>query len=501
MTSRLVENNYNNCEEIIKIKSLLMISSSIFYKYLTDIFKSIMENNEDKIYKEKFKHINIVLNEEQNQKRYDIIMVIKKFIIQNKINSNIFYNIIHLFDLLIIKNNKHKIFSSLEKLGLGALYICVKFFHENNSSSSISNKKYKSLYNNRYYSMQEIAKIEMLCLKLINYNLIKPSPIYFIEVLIMNEILHNSDLNNKNNNNFHDSFNHLCCLIFKNLDTIIINSNEYIKYNPFYLSCFIIGYSNNILNMEKFPKYLTTFCGLTNINFNEVYNELWSNYKNILNNNKNNGIIRDNLYLTNDSKQSELKNNLNRVDKGDILNIENNKIPSFRKFHSKLYINPFLDSKISLKNSKAKKNQSNDINIKKNTKYKIYSTHATKKNIPKNIHKKINNIYKFNPCIFTFNLNSTSNIGENNLLTKFKTSKCFKKSNDKITINKGTFFKNIKKYEPKNIDNLEEKNNEENKTSIVNSNNQNLKNNNSIQYIFQNKASNLFNNKKLNIEL
>ncbi len=177
MTSRLVENNYYNCEEIIKIKSLLMISSSIFYTknketYLTDIFKSIMGNNEDKIYKEKFKHINIVLNEEQNQKRYDIIMVIKKFIIQNKINSYIFYYIIHLFDLLIIKNNKNKIFSSLEKLGLGALYICVKFFHENNSSSSISNKKYKSLYNNRYYSMQEIAKIEMLCLKLINYNLI-----------------------------------------------------------------------------------------------------------------------------------------------------------------------------------------------------------------------------------------------------------------------------------------------------------------------------------------
>ncbi len=171
----------------------------------------------------------------------------------------------------------------------------------------------------------------------------------------MNEILHNLNVNNKNNNNFHDSFNHLYCLIFKNLDTIIINSNEYIKYNPFYLSCFLIGYSNNILNMEKFPKYLTTFCGLTNINFNEVYNELWSNYKNILNNNKNNGIIRDNLYLTNDSKQSELKNNLNRVDKGDILNIENNKIPSFRKFHSKLYINPFLNSKISLKNAKAKK--------------------------------------------------------------------------------------------------------------------------------------------------
>ena len=317
----------------------------------------------------------------------------------------------------------------------------------------------------------------------------------------MNEILHNLNVNNKNNNNFHDSFNHLYCLIFKNLDTIIINSNEYIKYNPFYLSCFIIGYSNNILNMEKFPKYLTTFCGLTNINFNEVYNELWSNYKNILNNNKNNGIIRDNLYLTNDSKQSELKNNLNRVDKVDILNIENNKIPSFRKFHSKLYLNPFLDSKISLKNAKAKKNQSNDINIKKNTKYKIYSTHATKKNIPKNIHKKINNIYKFNPCLFTFNFNSTSNIAENNPLTKFKTSKCFKKSNDKITINKGIFFKNIKKYEPKDIDNLEEKKNEENKTNIVNSNNQYLKNNNSIQYIFQNKASNLFNNKKLNIEI
>ena len=506
MTDRLVEDKDDNCYEFSKLKSLLMICDSISYKkskeiHLIDIFKSMIENIDDKLYKERYKYIDISLNEELSQKRYDIIMVIKQFIIQNKINANLFYYIIYLFDLLIIKNNNYKIISSLEKLGLGALYISIKFFHENNNNCLISNKKYKSLYNNRYYSMQEIAKIEILCLQLINYCLTESSLIKFIELFIISKNI--LDLNNKNYfHNFDDSFNHLYVLIFKNLDIIMINSNEYLKYNPLYLSLFIIGFSRNILKMDKFPKHLITFYGLTNINFNYIYNELWTNFKNILNNvryNKDNNNYLNNKYLTNDSKTSEAKSNLNRVNNNELLNNDNMKDLSFKNFNDKLFLNHFLDSKRSFIYEKEKGNQ---ISINKNNKHKIYSTKTSKKTLFQNCSSKVKNLYKFNPNLFDFHINSSSssNYCNNNSLIKSKTSKCIKQSCDKICINKCQIFKNIKEYKPKNSNYAEEHKNEENLTNIINSNKKYLKHNNSIQLLFKNNDPSSVKEKKYKIE-
>ena len=505
MTDRLVEDKDDNYYEFSKLKLLLMTCDSISYKksmeiHLKDIFKSMKSNIDDKLYKERYKYIDISLNEELSQKRYDIIMVIKQFIIQNKINANLFYYIIHLFDLLIIKNNNYKIISSLEKLGLGALYISIKFFHENNNNCLISNKKYKSLYNNRYYSMQEIAKIEILCLQLINYCLTESSLINFIELFTISKNI--LDLNNKNYiHNFDDSFNHLYILIFKNLDIIMINSNEYLKYNPLYLSLFIIGFSRNIFKMDKFPKHLITFYSLTNINFNDIYNELWTKFKNILNNvryNKDNNNYLNNIYLTNDSKTSEAKIYLNRVKNNELLNNDKMKDLSFKHFNNKLFLNHFLDSKRSLIYEKEKENQ---ISINKNNKHKIYSTKTSKKTLFQNCSSKVKNLYKFNPNLFDFQINSSSNYCNNNSLTKSKTSKCIKQSCDKISLNKCKIFKNIKKYKPKYSNNVEENKNEEISANIINSNKKYLKHNNSIQLLFKNNDPSSVKERKYNIEV
>ena len=45
--------------------------------------------------------------------------------------------------------------------------------------------------------MHEIIKLEVLCLKLINYCLTRPSVINFIELFITVGILYDSDLNNR----------------------------------------------------------------------------------------------------------------------------------------------------------------------------------------------------------------------------------------------------------------------------------------------------------------
>ena len=474
---------------IFKVKTSLNDIKPIFYNKnnefeLKDIIKIMNIENEN--YKNEFKNKYIKLNEEQCQKRYDIIIVIKKFIIENSINANIFYYIIHLFDLLIIKNNKHKLISSIEKIGLGALFISLKFFHGNRNS--ISNKKYKSLYNNRYFSMQEIAKIEFLCLKLIHYHLIRPNPIKYIEFFIINGVLYDSDLNanNKNNTNYQETFNHLYCLIFKNLDLIMSFSNEYIKYNPFYLSGFIIGFSRNILNMEKFPKQFTAFYDFTKINFNDIYNELISKFKNIL---SGVGFERcdkkvnclNTIYIGNDIKELEnqslqhIKKNLNLFYNFELINNQTEQNLSSRKYNNTYYMNPFYNCKVSLKYKNIKKYKSNDVkkvennNNNNNVQASNHAYHSKKSTIFQNCTSKVKNIYKFNPLLFeTFANSSCNNIYKNKIqLVKAKASQMLKKQNDKkIIINKCSLLNKIKNNEIKNSENPPEKINIDNISKI-----------------------------------
>ena len=509
MNKELLEIN-NNIPDVLNHKSFLKILKPILYKKNNDIdlksvFKIMNIKNENEIYNEQFKNINIILNEEQSQKRYDIIMTIKKFIIENEINANIFYYIIYLFDLLIIKNNKYKLISSLEKIGLGALFISIKFFHENNNNVTIGNKKYKSLYNNRYYSMHEIIKLEVLCLKLINYCLTRPSVINFIELFITVGILYDSDLNNNStnsNNNYNDTFNHLYYLIFKNLDFIVLYSNEYIKYNPFYLSCFIIGLSRNILNMEKYPKQFSKFFKLTKANFNEIYNELWQKLKNILNNKnkdkrnntKNNYFVSQ--YLRKHLKEVEsqsflhVKKNLNYYYNLEILNSEINQNLSCRKDNNAHYINPFLDRKVSLKHKKQNTYENN--NIKQINKYenKNYSSQAPAPlhKILKNCSNKVKNLYKFNPSLFSEYINSSSNNNNINTLVKFKTSHCFQKSNDKIEHNGHSNLKDNKEIENKNLENSRENKKGKNISKKF------IKNRTAIKFVFKDNDNNDNNN-------
>ena len=441
--------------ELSKMKSVLSIIKSFTYKNNKDIdLKTIL-----KIMKEKINKIyelnldsNAELTDEQKKRRLDIIMIIKKFIIENSINIYIFYYIIHLFDLLIIKNIKYNYFTSLEKIGLGALFISIKFLNQNNNknNSVISIKKYKSLYNNRYFSLQDIAKIEFLCLKLINYNLTEPWFINFIEIFIINGIVFSTDINEKNKTIFqnYNIFNHLFFIILKNIETIMIYSNEYIKNNPLYLAIFLIGFSRNILNMEKFPKQFSILNDLLFYNFNDKYIELLHKFKDILNNNnkcskrfnsKKN--ILHSKYLN-----GYFKTNFNQNNELELENIEN---LSYKKLNYNHYLNPRLKGKISLKCNKPKKHENNDIKTKYNSKY--YSTQEPKQTIFFNLSKN-KFICKFNPLLYEQYINSLSNNSTaKNTLVKSKTSVNINKINDKINTDlKITNCENIRKNSSQN---------------------------------------------------
>ena len=269
-----------------KIKPSYFIKPSLSYLNTKDLnlrhILNIMIFRTNKEYDNQFKFINIKLDDDQYTKRQYVLFTLKNFVEQNCIKKNIFYYIIHLFDLLVMKNRKKNVIFSFEKIGLGALILSMKFLHENKltcNNLERSLKKYKSLFVGRYFSLEEMTKIEFSCIKLLNYYLLEPGPINYIELFLLNGILFDSDTNSKLN---HETCSNLYRLIMINLETIMLCSNEYIRFNPYDLVCCIIGYCRKAMNFEKWPEI---FCGIYNIDLmylNPVYNDFLTQYKNIL---------------------------------------------------------------------------------------------------------------------------------------------------------------------------------------------------------------------------
>lgn len=452
MYNMLFSNNISKYH-LSKINTQSTLQEQIIRDKNKDIdFKNIFERmlfRIDMMYEKKFKQYYFFLDEEESKRRYDIILCIKNFIIENNINRILFYYIINLFDILIIKNNKYKYFSSYEKIGLGALSISIKFFHESSANSVIKNKKYKSLYNNKYYSMKEVTKIELLCLKLINYNLIEPFLINFIQFFFVNKIIFKSEIDNNIFYNI-EKCNHLYFLIFKNLEIIMINSNEYIKYNPFYISCFIIEFSRNILNMDKCIEIFYSYYNLTQIDFDYLYNEILSKFKNILNayiksnkkiksRNINTSISKNNFMDLHIKSLSNIKKNLKY--NFESLNSKNNiQNINYRNYENSVYLNKSsLDTKKSLRFIKEKRIKSN-INNKKIENNDYSSEINQEKNIKESSLKKkpLNKIYT---CLFEQYINSSLKHKYKNSLFKYKTSEYVKKSKNKESI-KDNILKN-----------------------------------------------------------
>ena len=421
-----------------RINSTKLISKSNTKKKINNrdskaIFEKML-HKANKLYKNQFKFINITLNDEQNKKRYDIIISIKNFIINNSININIFYYIIYLFDLLIIRNNKYKLFSALEKIGLGALILSIKFYHENCTNSVIKNKKYKLLYQNRYYSMEEVTKIELLCLKLINYDLTEPSSINFIELFLEDGIIFKSSINsNKNYTQNNDGLNSLKYTILINLENIMIYSNEYIKYNPFYLSCFVIEFSRNIFNLKMWPEIVCSTYDLLKINnYNEIYNELSSKYKNVVSNiklNQKNKNINKKEAITsrNNNNNSNLNLNLNFISFNEENKTQCHKYLSYRKYENSALLEAFSNKNKPIQQNIDTKKQKNN--------------HSTKTRENKEISdfsKKKNTIKKIYTCLFEHYIKSSiknNNKSNQNSNIKHKASGFFKNTNNKIIKN------------------------------------------------------------------
>ena len=256
-------------------------SNSIISKEinLRDVLKNMLTRT-NKLYENlDCNQIDIKLDNEQFSKRAKIIKYIKDFIEINitfkkavKNKNIIFCEVIFLFDLLIIQNKKCKCMTPLEKLGLGALILILKFnkLHDKNFI-----KKYKSIFNNKYMTLDEINKIEVLSLKIINYDITLPNHMYYIDILYKNIFL---AINNKEKNI--DSIYKQIISITKYIMTF---SNNYIKFHPFYFSSFIIKFC---LEQNKIEEFHYKFMNIFEINMRDyriLYEEFLKTFQEQIN--------------------------------------------------------------------------------------------------------------------------------------------------------------------------------------------------------------------------
>ena len=220
-----------------------------------------------------YNQIDIKLEHEEISKRTKIIKYIKDFI-ETNIGFNkceVFCEIIFFFDLLIIQNKKCKNIISLEKLGLGALILVLKF---HKLQRNVFIKKYKSIFNDKYLSLDEINKIEVSSLKMLDYGITQPHPIYYIDLLYNNIF---SSSNNLELNN-----DYIYKQIISTLKYIMTFSNNYIKFHPIYLALFIIKYCFEQNKSSDFHYNFILFFETNIRDYRSKYEEFINIFKNQL---------------------------------------------------------------------------------------------------------------------------------------------------------------------------------------------------------------------------
>ena len=269
---------------------------------LKDIFihlynSSFLLYNDKKIY--------IKLTQDEIEKRKYIIESIKVFIINHRINYRILFNTIYMLDILICYNNKKNVISNMEQLGVGSAMLMIKFIYE--EYMMISLNKFRTIFETNKYTLDQLQIIEMTCLKLIDYYLNFPTPLSFMELLLLNGIVFNTD--EVKYETSHKIYN----LIFVTLEKIMISSNEYVKYNPLYLCCSVVAYCRNFYGIEKWPKILAKVFNVNQKYFEDIYEEFFSSYnQHYIKSSIINGLLMNNKLNENEKEiNSNNKENIN----------------------------------------------------------------------------------------------------------------------------------------------------------------------------------------------
>jgi hypothetical protein len=237
---------------------------------LKDIFQNSM-----KIYKAKEKYyFNSNNNNEGNINRKQILSRIKKIILDKKINYDIYIKTIYLYDLLLLKreNASIKIKNKIKKfiqaqnilIALTAFVLILKFNYSENKMIRL--KKLLQNFDDLDITLQDLYEMEIYALKLIDYDLSFHTPYSFMELFLINGIIFNEDYLQL------DASFKIYDLAKETIENIMEISNDYFKYNYFYLCCCIISYVRDTIHINKWPKVFEINFGIKFDEFLDVYN-------------------------------------------------------------------------------------------------------------------------------------------------------------------------------------------------------------------------------------
>ena len=253
--NNLIKNSQNN--ENKKLKDYIPCSIKPNYLIIPkDINVRNIFLNMNKNYKNE-NNINYYksLTKKEKFKRLKYIEIIKNFILYHQIKNSILLNTIFFLDILIYKNNneddnKSKIILNLEQLCLGALILSIKVNYK--TYYNFSNKKFIH-FNGKEFSSEELLKIELYCLLLLDYNLNYIQPINYIELFFLNGIVFTNDIILTKDSTL--VYNNVLIL----LEEVMKINNSYLNYNFFHISCSIISFCRKKFLLENGLKFFRLF--------------------------------------------------------------------------------------------------------------------------------------------------------------------------------------------------------------------------------------------------
>ena len=200
--------------------------------------------------------------------RKKIFRRIREYFISNLIEYKIYFKTILLFDIISIENERIKLLNNFEEIALGALMLSIKFNYDENKMFSM--KKFLKFYGEQNYTLNDIIEIERKTLKIVHYFLNYTTPMCFLEFFILNGIIYNVD--NLSQNDYHKIYTKTENV----LEKVMEESNNYLKYNFFYLACSVVSYCRQIFHLEKWPFMLKRVFNIDFSNFQYIYNVYFS---------------------------------------------------------------------------------------------------------------------------------------------------------------------------------------------------------------------------------
>ena len=244
---------------------------------------------------------------ESNINRKQIFARIKKIIMDKKINSDIYIKTIYLYDLLCIKkeNIENKFKNKFDKfkkatnilIALTAFLLILKFNYVENKMIRI--KKILESFDDIDITLKDLYEMEIFALKLVDYELTFKTPLSFMELFLINGFIFSEDYLQS------DKSFMIYELAKETIENIMETSNEYFKYDYFYLCCSIICFVRDKFKVNKWPKALENNFGIKFEEFHDVYKIFFPK-----NNDKN------------ENKQNS-KNKVRSFYNSDIINIKN----------------------------------------------------------------------------------------------------------------------------------------------------------------------------------